>query len=334
MEKVSEKIDLDGKNLKQLKNYYYCGSIFPDIGNYSNSSHGISDLSHNLRTWNLAGDIMALSETAEELFFAYGWASHVATDVFGHPGFTNITQAEIMGVTGEFPDGIPAFAHPLEHKKTEFGASACLLGDEKNIFLWDIKLSFPFEEELGSKKSIVERAFERIYGLTLDPKDIRSGLKNIQRDIKRIPVVMKLLGSVKCRWWEFLDKGLSGFLRFFILPVYLFAASKSLSEGAVAVLKPFRLSKPHEERLLKVIDGCIAGFTNNIRSGFADMKNLNLDTGAMPVSGFSRYADALMKELMEDSPRERFKNIFHEEYSSRYESWEGFADSYFKGQKK
>lgn len=331
--RVSEKFGLDSSDLEKFKSYYYCGSIFPDMGNYSGLNRSISEFSHNLRTWDLVREMMALSKTPEEWFFACGWAGHVVADVMGHPGFTNVVQAEIMGKMEEFPQGIPAQAFPLEHKKTEFGASAFLLGEAKNIFLWDVRLSFPFEEVLSSKKTMVQVAFERIYGLTLDPLDIRSGLKCLRRDIKRIPVVMKLLGSVRFNRWEFLDRGLSLFLRFIVLPVYLLFASKSLSQGALAVLKPFKLEKKHTERLIEVIHRCVAGYLQDLENDFCHMKNLNLDTGVMPQKGLSKHADFLMKELFNSDPEKRFLDLFGNEYGFLYESWKGFEDLYYSQRK-
>jgi hypothetical protein len=301
----------------------------PDIGNYPGGDSRFSDLSHNLRTWDLTSQLIELSGTPEELIFAYGWALHVLTDVIGHPEFTNISHAEIKGMKASFPKGLDPYLYPLEHKQTEFGASAYLLGLDENSFLWDVKLSFPVKTDSGSEKSIISRAFRRVYALNVEDSELMIGTKSLQAQIKRIPVVMKLLGRVKDNWHDILGRLLAFFLRNTLMRLYLLFIDREKNQGAVAVLKPFELSRELTERLIKVIDRIVEEYEIHLAEDFCRMSNTNLDNGEAPVSGRSRHADLLMQEILDSDISKKFENIFNNDYPKVYGEWRNFQESFF-----
>lgn len=272
--------------------------------------------------------MLELSDTPQERIFAYGWASHIVSDVIGHPKFTNITHAEFAGGARAELEGIEAYEGPLEHKKTEFGASAYLLGLEHNSYLWDVRFEFPISE--GSQdRSIVEEAFLRTYGCRIDRKSLVTSMKSLRKSIIRIPIVMKLLGSIKGRWYDILENPVSLILRYTALPLYLLFIDKEANQGTVAVLKPFKLKANQKERLIKVIDEIVGSFRSHLGQDFKNMRNLNLDSGKSPGRGVSPYADELISSFTEDELAKIWDEEIGKGSNAMLDDWRTFCGDFY-----
>jgi hypothetical protein len=328
LEKVCEKFPDARCRADHLKQYYFAGALFPDLGNYPGGDSMLSDLAHNLRTWDLAKEMLDSAVTKEELVFAYGWALHVITDIIGHPEFTNISHAEITGAIQEFPSGVEAYSQPLEHKKTEFGASAYLLGLDTYLYLWDTRLSWPFEIVNDAPKSIVEKAFEKIYAYTIPRDKLKAGMRGLAKEMLRIPVVMKFLGHVKGGRYDFLERILAAFLRNLVIPVYLSMIDEKKNQGKIAVLKPFKLGQKQIDRLHAVNGKVVDLYKKHASEQFFRMANTNLDSGVGPLTGNSKHADHLMKQLIDSGIERRFNDFFGRD-TEPLNSWIHFKKLFF-----
>jgi hypothetical protein len=99
------------------------GSLGPDLGYFPGGDKLLADLAHCVRPADLVRSLIASSTSGTELAFAWGWATHMLADIWIHP--------LINEAVGELVHGrrLPAVSYadnPTCHVRVESGLDATL----------------------------------------------------------------------------------------------------------------------------------------------------------------------------------------------------------------
>lgn len=143
--------------------YAYGGAIIQDLGYYPLGSKFFSDLAHYVRSGDFVVNLVANSETLDELAFSLGALSHYIADSYGHSLGTNRAEPLLYPALREkFGDVVTYEDDPAAHLQTEFGFD--VLEAAKGRFP-----SEAYQQFIGFQVAIplIEKSFRQTYGLEL-----------------------------------------------------------------------------------------------------------------------------------------------------------------------
>jgi hypothetical protein len=154
------------EELKQAHAYAYGGCVIQDLGYYPFGNHFFSDLAHYVRSADFLQALLDESADVKEYAFALGALAHYGADVEGHSIAVNRAVPLLFPkLRKRFGDSVTYADNPSAHLKTEF--SLDVLQVARGHYAPEAYHDFiGFEVS----KELLDRAFERTYGLSL--KDV------------------------------------------------------------------------------------------------------------------------------------------------------------------
>jgi hypothetical protein len=193
--------DCDTDDLRRAHAYAYGGSLVQDMGYYPFGSHYFSDLVHYVRSGDFVVALVRESSTVDEYAFALGALSHYSADNTGHPTINHAVAMTFPKLRARYGDQVTYGDAPREHIQTEFGFDMVQVA--KNRYTPDRYHDFVGFEVA---KPLLERAFRRTYGLTLEDAlphvdlaigTFRRGVSTVIPQMTRVAVLSRHLQFVK-----------------------------------------------------------------------------------------------------------------------------------------
>jgi hypothetical protein len=157
--------DLSQDQLREAHAYAYGGAVIQDLGYYPFGSREFSNLVHYVRSGDFVRELLLQSQDVNEYAFALGALSHYASDIAGHPAVNLAVAIEYPKLRAKFGKSVRYAQDKTAHLKTEFGFDSVQVA--KNRYA-----SEKYHDFIGFQvsKSLLERAFPRVYGVEL--KDV------------------------------------------------------------------------------------------------------------------------------------------------------------------
>lgn len=149
--------------LKEAHAYAYGGSVIQDMGYYPFGSRFFSHLAHYVRTGDFVEALFDESRDLDDYAFALGALSHYAADIEGHSIAVNRSVPLLYPrLHREYGNWITWEDSPWAHVLTEFGFDTLEVVAHHNA-------PQAYRDWIGFQvpKPLVERAFEKTYGLKL-----------------------------------------------------------------------------------------------------------------------------------------------------------------------
>ena len=156
--------DATEEQLKEAHAYAYGGAVTPDMGYYPFGSKLFTNLVHYVRSGDFVMIMLQEAETINEFAFALGIMSHYNADNYGHPLGVNVSVPIIYPkVRKKYGNVVTYEQDKAAHVKTEFGFD--VLQTARGNYAPEA-----YHDFIGFKVSqpVLERAFLKTYGLTLD----------------------------------------------------------------------------------------------------------------------------------------------------------------------
>ena len=315
------------EQLREAHAYAYGGCLIQDLGYYPFGSHFFSDLTHYVRSADFLTALLDESRDLNEYAFALGAVAHYGADVDGHSIAVNRAVPLLYPkLRRKFGNEVTYADNPQAHMKTEFGFDVLQVARGHYA-------PAAYHNFIGFQvsKDLLERAFQKTYGLTL--KDIFRALDlalgTYRFSVSAIlPKVTKTAWAIKNK--EIMNEQPTMSRKLFIYNVNRASYEKEWGKdyqhpgfgtqllALVFRLMPkfgpfkgltFRVPTPETERMFE--DSFDAAITRDRRS-FAQAKagglrisNRDLDTGRPVSSGeyllTDRTYDKLLTQLAEKS---------------------------------
>lgn len=149
--------------LRQAHGYAYGGSVIQDLGYYPFGNHLFSDLTHYVRTGDFTRNLFLEASNVNELAFAAGALAHYVSDVHGHPFVNRSVAIEFPALRAKYGDVVTYDEGRVEHLRTEFGFDVLQVARHRYP-----PQSFHDFIDFQVSKELLERAFQRTYGIPLD----------------------------------------------------------------------------------------------------------------------------------------------------------------------
>jgi hypothetical protein len=152
------------EELKTAHGYSYGGCIIQDLGYYPFGSRFFSDLVHYVRSADFLQALLAEPRDLNEYAFALGAVSHYGADVEGHAlGVNRAVPILYPKLRRKFGDEVTFGDDPSSHIKTEFGFDVLQVARGHYA-------TKAYHDSIGFhvSKDLLERAFQRTYGLKLE----------------------------------------------------------------------------------------------------------------------------------------------------------------------
>jgi hypothetical protein len=149
-------------DLKKAHAFAYGGSLMQDMGYYPFGSKYFSDLTHYVRSGDFIVNLVTQSQDLNEFAFALGALAHYSADNQGHPTINKVVAIQFPKLKKKFGDEVTYADDPKSHIRTEFGFDVTQVA--KNRYTSD-----RYHDFIGFEvsKSVVERAFQKTYGIPL-----------------------------------------------------------------------------------------------------------------------------------------------------------------------
>jgi hypothetical protein len=158
------------EQLREAHAYAYGGCLIQDLGYYPFGSHFFSDLTHYVRSADFLIALVDESRDLNEYAFALGALAHYGADLDGHAIAVNRAVPLLYpNLQRQFGDEVTYADNPQAHLKTEFGLDVLQVARGHYA-------PSAYHDFIGFQvsKDLMERAFQKTYGLTL--KDLFSTL--------------------------------------------------------------------------------------------------------------------------------------------------------------
>src|SRR5579871_1838751 len=158
--------DATADQINEAHSYAYGGCIIQDLGYYPFGSHFFSDLTHYVRSANLVQALVEESRDLNEYAFALGAVAHYGADIEGHSIAANRAVPLLFPkLRAKFGNEVTYGDDPASHLKTEFGFDVLQVARGHYA-------PQAYHDFVGFQvsKDLLDRAFEKTYGLTL--KDV------------------------------------------------------------------------------------------------------------------------------------------------------------------
>lgn len=151
------------EQMMKARAFAYGGAIMPDMGYFPFGSRFFTHLVHYTRSGTFVKNLVEEARDLNEYAFALGALAHYNADTHGHPEGVNPSIALVYpDVKEDLDDTITYEECPIAHKRLEFGFDVLQVSrgnyaDSNYVHLTGFEVSKP----------VLERAFERTYGLKL-----------------------------------------------------------------------------------------------------------------------------------------------------------------------
>ncbi|GAA3937098.1 zinc dependent phospholipase C family protein [Hymenobacter algoricola] len=151
------------EQLIEAKSYAYGGAIIQDMGFYPFGSALFTNLTHYVRSGDFVRNLLQESTDRNEYAFALGALGHYVADISGHPEGTNKAMASVYPeLKAKFGDNITYDQAPKQHTQLEFAFDVMQVAAGRYR-------TEDYHSYIGFQvsKPVLERAFEKTYGLKL-----------------------------------------------------------------------------------------------------------------------------------------------------------------------
>jgi hypothetical protein len=151
------------EDLAKAHAYAYGGCIIQDLGYYPFGSHFFSDLVHYVRSADFVQTLVDEAQDVNEYAFALGAVAHYGADIEGHSIAVNRSVPILFPkLRRKFGDEVTYGDDPSSHLKTEFGFDVLQVARGHYA-------TKAYHDFIGFEvsKDLLDRAFQRTYGLTL-----------------------------------------------------------------------------------------------------------------------------------------------------------------------
>ncbi|SHJ05664.1 Zinc dependent phospholipase C [Hymenobacter daecheongensis DSM 21074] len=151
------------EQLREAKSYAYGGAIIQDMGFYPFGSTLFTNLTHYVRSGDFVRNLLEEAQDRNEFAFALGALGHYAADISGHPEGTNKAMASVYPeLAAKFGKVITYDEAPKQHTQLEFAFDVVQVAAGRYR-------TEDYHSYIGFQvsKPVLERAFEKTYGLKL-----------------------------------------------------------------------------------------------------------------------------------------------------------------------
>ena len=151
------------EDLAQAHAYAYGGCIIQDLGYYPFGSHFFSDLVHYVRSADFVQALVDEAQDLNEYAFALGAVAHYGADIEGHAIAVNRSVPILFPkLRQKFGEEVTYGDDPSSHLKSEFGFDVLQVARGHYA-------TKEYHDFIGFEvsKDLLDRAFQRTYGLTL-----------------------------------------------------------------------------------------------------------------------------------------------------------------------
>jgi hypothetical protein len=151
------------EDIRRAHAFAYGGSLVQDMGYYPFGKKYFSDLLHYVRTGDFVEALFDEAHDVNEYAFALGALAHYSSDNIGHPVVNKVVALEFPKLREKHGDEVTYADDPKAHIRTEFGFDMVQVA--KNRYTSD-----RFHDFIGFEVAtpLLERAFQKTYGLSLD----------------------------------------------------------------------------------------------------------------------------------------------------------------------
>ena len=319
------------EDLRVARGYAYGGCIIQDLGYYPFGSRFFSDLLHYVRSADFLPTLLEESRDLNEYAFALGAVSHYGADVEGHSlGVNRAVPLMYPKLRKKFGDEVTYGEDHNSHIQTEFSFDVLQVARghyaPKN-----------YHDSIGFQvsKDLLERAFQRTYGLKLDdifPRLDRA-LETYRYSVSTlIPEMVKVAWAAKSRqimdrqpgvsrkeflfnikktdyerkWGTDYDRPGPGarFLAFLLQIVPKFGPFKVLKFK----VPPLEVERMFEESFDASVRRNRRSFTQ-AEDGVLRLSNRDLDTGRAVSAGEYDLADKTYDRLLARLAERKFRGV-------------------------
>jgi len=319
------------EQLKKAHAYVYGGAVAPDMGYYPFGSKLFTNLVHYVRSGDFVIALLDEAETIDEYAFALGVMSHYNADNYGHPLGVNVSVPIIYPkVRKKYGDVVTYEQDKAAHVKTEFGFD--VLQTARGNYAPEA-----YHDFIGFEisKPVLERAFLKTYGLTLDNVfhnfslavgTFRWTVKDMFPTITKTAWAMKKDEIVKTNpkatgssfiykmnrhtyYKEFGKEHTKPGFSAFILSVIIKIVPK------IGPLKALQFKTPNaeaEKLFVESFDTVTVHYkiyTDELRTKNFSLSNIDYDTGKKTAPGEYELADENYGTLLLMLRQENFKNV-------------------------
>ena len=319
------------EQLKEAHAYVYGGAVAPDMGYYPFGSKLFTNLVHYVRSGDFVIALLDEAETIDEYAFALGVMSHYNADNYGHPLGVNVSVPIIYPkVRKKYGDVVTYEQDKAAHVKTEFGFD--VLQTARGNYAPEA-----YHDFIGFEisKPVLERAFLKTYGLTLDDVfhnfslavgTFRWTVKDMFPTITKTAWAMKKDEIVKTNpkatgssfiykmnrhtyYKEFGKEHTKPGFSAFILSVIIKIVPK------IGPLKALQFKTPNaeaEKLFVESFDTVTVHYkiyTDELRTKNFSLSNIDYDTGKKTAPGEYELADENYGTLLLMLRQENFKNV-------------------------
>ena len=315
--------------LIEAHSYAYGGSVIQDLGYYPFGNKFFSNLLHYTRSGDFIETMIREARDVNELAFALGALAHYVTDTTGHPEAVNRSVPLLFPkLAAKFGDEITYVEAPKQHVITEF--SFDIVQSAGGLYQPDAYRRF-----IGFRvaKPLLERAFVETYGVDITdvfpsedraiatyrysvsqiiPVLTKSAWRDKQKEIEAlIPNVRQQAFVFQYRRVDFereygRDYAKPALFARFLGVIYRFIPK-------FGPLKPLSFKAPTPEaqelfiRSFKDAAVRYRSALDRVRSGQAEFRNTDFDTGRPAVHGEYSLADKTYTELLDKLASRHFE---------------------------
>ncbi len=309
--------------------YAYGGSVIQDMGYYPFGSPFFSHLTHYVRTGDFVQALFQESRDINDYAFALGALSHYAADIQGHSLAVNRSVPLLYpGLRKKYGNWMTWEDSPWAHALTEFGF------DTLEVVAGHVAPQ-KYHDWIGFRvsKPVLERAFQRTYGLELSDETLNVDLSlAAYRKLASqfIPEMSEVAWALRRKQLEHLASGaehrklyhLSGksyqaWLKFYAKPglgdKFLAFIFRLIPKFGPLNAFDFHAPTLETERLfadsLKETVDKYQSEVESIRGIEVDPPNINLDTGRAIQPGEYRLGDGVHAKLLHKLERNHFEGV-------------------------
>jgi len=318
------------EDLKKAHAYAYGGCMLQDMGYYPFGKKYFSDLVHYVRSGDYVLALLEESTGVDEYAFALGALAHYASDNSGHPTINQVTAIEFPKLRKKFGDSVTYAQDPKAHIRTEFGFDMVQVA--KNRYTSD-----RYHDFIGFEvsQSLMERAFEKTYGICLDDvfDDLDLSIGSFRHAVSKIIPEMTKVALISRRdviVSETPNFDKKKFLYYLSRTSYekdwgtkyrrpgigariLAFLFKAIPKFGPLNALDFKIpSKQAEDMYIKSMDQTVedySGLLKKVRAGTIELPNRDFDTGKDTLAGEYVLTDKTYAHLVDDLAKRNFEQV-------------------------
>ncbi|HYV07841.1 MAG TPA: zinc dependent phospholipase C family protein [Blastocatellia bacterium] len=322
------------EQLRDAHAYAYGGAIMPDVGYYPLGSKFFSDAVHYVRSGDFVEILLGEAQDLNEYAFALGCLAHYVADNLGHPIAVNRSVSALYPkLRARYGESVTYAEDPTAHLRTEFGFDVVQLARGRYA-------PESYHDFIGFKvsKTVVERAFQKTYGLDVDDVfvDFDLAIATFRRAVSTvIPEMTKVAWETKK---DQIEKASPGITRDKF--VYQLSREEYEREWGKEYKKPnafdktlalffrvvpkvgpfraisFKVPTPEAERMFEAsFDQTLSRYRSLLGQAQArslNLQNTDFDTGEPTRAGEYKLADEAFASLLKRLADNKFKDVTQE----------------------